>query len=77
MIWALIEMVVHTKKIHLATQQHWKAVRKSSSSRKRTFGKYNKQSLSLDEKLEILDENKIKKKMNYKIMVDEFILSKI
>lgn len=44
MIWALIEMVVHTKNIHLATQQHWKAVRKSSSSRKRTFGKYNKQS---------------------------------
>ena len=43
----------------------------SSSSRKRAFGKHNKPSLRLDEKMEILNEVKKKKKMSYKGIADE------
>ena len=71
MIWTLIEMVAQKKTISFGNSATLKST-VSSSSRKRAFGKYNKPSLSLDEKIEILDENNRKRKMSYKDVADEF-----
>ena len=73
MIWTLIKMVAQKKKNNFIWQlSNTEKHSVSSSSRKRAFGKYNKPSLSLDEKIEILDENNRKRKMSYKDVADEF-----
>ena len=69
-------MVVHTKKFI------WQLSNTEKQSESQAVaGKEHLESiinsLSLDENLKILDENKRKKTMNYKIMVDEFKISKI